>query len=390
MRPINIFFSCAHGSSDDRKYIEELEKHLAQLQRDKLVNIWHVHKASPGVDVEYEIHNRLKKADIILLCVSRDYVASDYCVNFEANRAILMENKGIAIVRALLLRPVHWKNAPFGGCRALPSNEKFVSRWNDRQVAFLDIAQDIRMLVVNARANYSAREAMRKDNNVVLNQTHVITTMPPAEVFMLTKQIEEVKLERKTDEVKISRRTEELKQRKLRTGTKQRDQLLAAEATLSEYAMRPRIRPLPSTPKRNYVKKRGVQSTRKLSSTSITNWLESADKKYRFMSRGYRGVFFYGLIIIDALGISTAFLFWSHSWIVFALIFIFALSSVIIGAVNTGSLIPLPLALIYGAVWGVIISHYLPLSTLDVIVFVAAIIAIHIMLFHNYRLKKSR
>jgi hypothetical protein len=45
------------------------------------VEIWHVHKNSPRVDQEREIHNHLKNADIILIFLSPDYMDADFLAN---------------------------------------------------------------------------------------------------------------------------------------------------------------------------------------------------------------------------------------------------------------------------------------------------------------------
>jgi TIR domain len=85
MQPIKIFFSFAPDSLKDRKYVSHLEKHLADQKRLGEVKIWHVHKASPGANVEQEILTNLKNADIILIFMSPDYMANDNCVDLEGS-----------------------------------------------------------------------------------------------------------------------------------------------------------------------------------------------------------------------------------------------------------------------------------------------------------------
>src|SRR5258708_10267662 len=109
MQPIKIFCSCAPNSLQDKRYIEDLDKHLAQVQRDGLVQIWHVHKIFPGVNVERELHDKLNSADIILIFFNPDYMASYYFINVEAKRAVLLERKGIATVRVVILSHCYLK-----------------------------------------------------------------------------------------------------------------------------------------------------------------------------------------------------------------------------------------------------------------------------------------
>src|SRR5260221_12951727 len=99
MQPIKIFCSCAPNSLQDKRYIEDLDKHLAQVQRDGLVQIWHVHKNSPGGNVERELHDKFNSADIILIFLNPDYMASYYRINVEAKRAVLFDSQSNATVR---------------------------------------------------------------------------------------------------------------------------------------------------------------------------------------------------------------------------------------------------------------------------------------------------
>src|SRR5437660_422300 len=90
------------------------------------------------------------------------------------------------------------------------------------------------------------------------------------------------------------------------------------------------------------------------------------------------------MILIDSFGIATAVLAWPNSLVLSGLAFIISLSVVIIGAVNTANLLPIPLAVIYATAWGVIIGHSFPsLNLIYIFVIMAAITFIHFMLFHK-------
>ena len=105
------------------------------------------------------------------------------------------------------------------------------------------------------------------------------------------------------------------------------------------------------------------------------------------MSKRKRGIFFfYPLILIDALGLPAAILAWANSWVLFGLTLVISLPLTIIGAVNTGNLIPIPLALLYASIWGIIIHHYSSWNTLGIIGIIVAITFTHLLLFRkNYR-----
>ena len=87
--PLEIF--CAYSHKDEH-LLNELKNHLVGLRRQGLVSAWHDRKISPGTELESQIHQHLNSAHIILLLVSSDFLASDYCFDVEMTRA--MERHG--------------------------------------------------------------------------------------------------------------------------------------------------------------------------------------------------------------------------------------------------------------------------------------------------------
>src|SRR5262249_10559694 len=80
-----------------------------------------------------------------LLLISSDFLASDYCYDVEVKTAMKRHDDGEARVMPVILRPVDWKGAPFGKLQALPKDARPVTDWSNRDEAFLDIAQGIRV-----------------------------------------------------------------------------------------------------------------------------------------------------------------------------------------------------------------------------------------------------
>ena len=64
-----------------------LETHLKILERQGLISPWHDQLIRPGDKWAGEINVNLEIADIILLLVSADFIASDYCYSKEMNAA---------------------------------------------------------------------------------------------------------------------------------------------------------------------------------------------------------------------------------------------------------------------------------------------------------------
>ncbi len=143
-QPVNIFFCYAR---EDELLRNELEKHLRILKRQGHIMLWHDREISAGTEWEREITIHLNTAQIILLLISPDFMDSDYCYSVEMVEAIKRHDAGEACVLPIILRPVHWEDAPFSKIQVLPTDGKPVTRWADRDEAFLDIAREIRKKV---------------------------------------------------------------------------------------------------------------------------------------------------------------------------------------------------------------------------------------------------
>src|SRR5262245_7821804 len=73
--PLRVFYSYAH---EDESLREELDKQLKLLERQKVITGWDDRDISGGSDWRSEIHQHLEAADIVLLLVSSDFLASDF------------------------------------------------------------------------------------------------------------------------------------------------------------------------------------------------------------------------------------------------------------------------------------------------------------------------
>ncbi len=142
--PIEIFFSYSHRDEELR---DELAIHLSMLKRQRLIAAWHDREITAGSDFAGTIDAHLNSASIILLLVSASFLASDYCYELELGQAMKRHAAGQAQVIPIILKPCDWTSAPFGKLQALPKDAKPVTKWDDRDEAFLNIAQGIRVAI---------------------------------------------------------------------------------------------------------------------------------------------------------------------------------------------------------------------------------------------------
>lgn len=143
-RPRKLFFSYSHK---DETLRDELAKHLSMLVRERVVSAWHDRCIGPGRPWAGEIDAELNAADIILLLLSADFMASNYCYDVEAGRALERHARGEAVVIPILLRGVDWGESPIAELQALPKDGRPVIEWPNRDAAFKEIALAIRRVV---------------------------------------------------------------------------------------------------------------------------------------------------------------------------------------------------------------------------------------------------
>ena len=123
----------------DERLRKQLETHLSLLRQQGIIATWHDRQIVPGTDWTGEIDMHLATAGIILLLISPDFIASDYCYGVELQRAMQRHDAGEAKVIPILLRPVaDWDTAPFARLAVLPTNRKPITKWRNRDDAWTE------------------------------------------------------------------------------------------------------------------------------------------------------------------------------------------------------------------------------------------------------------
>ena len=140
---IEVFFSYAHA---DEPLRDKLATHLTLLERQGVIRPWHDRQIVAGTDWRGQVDHHIESAQVILLLISADFLASQYCYAIEMTRALERQQSGTATVIPILLRPVdNWSQSPFGGLKVLPSNGIPVTRWENEDEALVDVARGIRL-----------------------------------------------------------------------------------------------------------------------------------------------------------------------------------------------------------------------------------------------------
>ncbi|MFN6473778.1 MAG: toll/interleukin-1 receptor domain-containing protein [Nostoc sp. SerVER01] len=139
-----VFFSYSHK---DKELRDKLATHLSSLKHERIISTWHDRDINAGSEWAKEIDTHLNSAQLILLLISADFIASEYCFNIEMIRAIERHEAGEACVIPIILRPVDWSGTPFKKLKVLPEDGKPITTWDNLDAAFLDVTQGIRKVV---------------------------------------------------------------------------------------------------------------------------------------------------------------------------------------------------------------------------------------------------
>jgi hypothetical protein len=173
----------------DKALYEELSKHLTVLSQQYQIASWHVGEIKAGMEWQEETTNHLKTADVILLLISADFLASENPLSVNMRQALERHAHNEAVVIPILLRPADVEGTFISKLQALPDDGVPVTRWGDRDEAFCNIVGGIRkMLKPLAKrqkpdlhsANNSTSEQASTPSNKRIVRDRVHDTIPPA------------------------------------------------------------------------------------------------------------------------------------------------------------------------------------------------------------------
>ncbi|MCT4628821.1 toll/interleukin-1 receptor domain-containing protein [Winogradskyella sp.] len=143
---IPIFYSYSHK---DEVFRKELEMHLTILKRQGIIETWYDRRIAPGNNWKEEINLNMQSAKIILLLISSNFLASDYCYDSETIFAMDQAKEEKTIVIPIILKPCLWKEGPFKELKALPRDGKPITTWENIDEAWLNVTEGILQTIKN-------------------------------------------------------------------------------------------------------------------------------------------------------------------------------------------------------------------------------------------------
>lgn len=142
---VKLFYCHAE---EDTTHLLELDRHLALLRASGIIETLAPGRIEPGRNRNAEIARQLEAAEIILLLLSVDLVASSLVYEGQIQQAMTRQQAGTARVIPLLLREADYTGAAFAKLVALPRDGKPISNRPraERDTAWAEIARHIRAM----------------------------------------------------------------------------------------------------------------------------------------------------------------------------------------------------------------------------------------------------
>ena len=109
---MKLFYSYCHSDEEFREY---MERYLSVLKQSGAISEWCDRKILPGQTFVEEIDRQMDAADLIVLLISSDFLASPACVHEMTTALKLREDTTTAVI-PVIVRPCDWKHSKYPRC----------------------------------------------------------------------------------------------------------------------------------------------------------------------------------------------------------------------------------------------------------------------------------
>jgi hypothetical protein len=167
-RKPKVFISYSHR---DVRWRDMLVHHLRTFERQELIEIWDTHEIDPGAVWSEAISAAVKEADIAVLLISADFLASEFISEKELPLLLAQHRAEDLVVLPAVVRPALWMHVPgLAETRFLNDPTKPLSSLgeSERDVALASIAARIVELAeaIRLRKNQGADHRRTREGGV--------------------------------------------------------------------------------------------------------------------------------------------------------------------------------------------------------------------------------
>ena len=162
MAKSKIFISYSHR---DEKYKDELLRHLRILEKQGVATFWDTSLILAGADWSQEITKAIDEAEVAILLISPDFLASDYVSEKELPALLKRAKSRNTIVLPILVRPTRWTSvSELAQFQFLNDVREPLSSSSRKDEDYAKISQHIAELVMAARDKRKAEFRTEEDN----------------------------------------------------------------------------------------------------------------------------------------------------------------------------------------------------------------------------------
>lgn len=130
-------------AQEDRDHKNDLRKWLETLNWKDDVEVWENEQIGAGGELDKTVKAQLAIADIIVLLVSVDFLASSYIKEVEFARAMDRHNAGDALIIPVIVRDCIWNMTPIGKLVCLPKDGVPVEDYPKKDKAWNEVVRKI-------------------------------------------------------------------------------------------------------------------------------------------------------------------------------------------------------------------------------------------------------
>jgi hypothetical protein len=146
--PLATFLSYSHKNGEQR---DKLREHFVQLERGGLIRFWDDRELQVGQEFNVAIGEELELAEVFILLVSQQFIASEYCWGTEMKRALERHEAGTALVLPVIATPCDWQHSPLAKLVVAPTGGKPISEWPNQEAGWANAAVLSRQAIVAFR-----------------------------------------------------------------------------------------------------------------------------------------------------------------------------------------------------------------------------------------------
>jgi hypothetical protein len=185
----NVFIAY---SRKDVEFLTELRTFLHPLEQSKGVEIWYDGEIVGGEVWEESIKRALHSADIILLLVSANSLASDYFYGKEVKEAMERHQAKTCTVIPVIVKPCGWEDTELASLQALPKDGMAITLWENRDQAYKSVFDGLKAAIQKNQVKNKPNIATQSDQSPVeaIPSTAPANTDTPVRTRTTRKTIE--------------------------------------------------------------------------------------------------------------------------------------------------------------------------------------------------------